>query len=145
MYSLLFSFIKKTSLNVPVAKSLYIHIHDCFHGKGPSNKSMVVCFGSIHVRIHGQAVYLQREGNPEEEWGVGYGVMTTKKVALCGQLELNRAACRWQPGQKTWWIDPTGGTRPVGSQHLSLLVTGCSQVVFITLCFRGPQGQERGL
>ena len=75
---------------------------------------MVVCFGSINVRIHEQAVHLQREGNPEEEWGVGWGVMTTKKAALCGQLELNPAACHWQPGQRTWWIYPIGGTRPVG-------------------------------
>lgn len=82
---------------------------------------MVVCFGSINVRIHGQAVYLQREGKPEEEWGVGRGVMTTKKAALCGQLELNPAACHGQPVQKTRWIYPTGGRRPLGIPALVLV------------------------
>lgn len=106
MYSLLFPFIKKTSLNVPVARSLYIHIHDCFRGKGPSNRSMVVCFGSIRVRIHGQAVYLQREGNPEEEWGVGWGVMTTKRAALCGQLELNPQLAAGSQGGKHGGLIP---------------------------------------
>ena len=52
---------------------------------------MVVCFGSFKVRTHRQGVYLGSEGNPEGEWGVGWGVMTIRKAALCGQWELNPA------------------------------------------------------